>query len=460
MDKIDFKKKILIVDDEEHFLDSASFVVSSINDVDVITCSESSNVFNILYKSKVDVILLDINMPVKRGDQLVREILEKYPELSIIMVSAINEVKKAVECIKSGAADYLVKPFKAETLIGAINRILKETVIRDENQRLKSSLLSGKLSNPENFKHIVTQNSEMLAIMQYIESIAQTPLPVLVAGETGVGKELAALAVHKASGRSGEFVAVNVAAFDEYLFCDTLFGHEKGAFTGADKRRSGLIERASNGTLFLDEIGDLSLELQVRLLRLLQEKEYYPLGSDRSKESDARIVVATHCDLSQLVESGKFRRDLFYRLQYHQIQLPPLKKRQDDIPLLVDTILERAAQESGKAPPTYPKELITLLVNYTFPGNIRELQAMVYDAMGRHTGGMLSMEVFLARTGGVVPKPAVIRNIEFPEVLPPLDEIEGLYINEALRRTSGNQTLAANLLGISRKALNNRLHRL
>jgi len=322
---------------------------------------------------------------------------------------------------------------------------------------------------PENpFSAIVTRNAAMQAVFRYIGSIAATSLPVLVSGETGTGKEQIANAIHAVSGRSGEFVPVNVAGVDDHLFCDTLFGHEKGAFTGADRPRAGLIEKAAGGTLFLDEIGELSMESQVRLLRLLQERQYYPLGSDTPKTSDSRIVAATNRDLLDMADNGTFRRDLFYRLQYHQIALPPLRKRREDIEPLVRRFVSDAALAFGKKEPAINHELFSLLNTYDFPGNIRELQAMVFDAVGRHECGSLSSAAFaekiLQRNTHCQPAAAThetepAQRIVFPEKLPTIKETTEQLIAEAIARSKGNQTVAAQLLGITRRALNNRLHR-
>ncbi|MDZ7767137.1 MAG: sigma 54-interacting transcriptional regulator [Melioribacteraceae bacterium] len=231
-----------------------------------------------------------------------------------------------------------------------------------------------------------------------MEAIAKTNLPVLITGETGTGKELIANAIHKVSGRKGELVPVNVAGVDDNLFSDTLFGHKKGAFTGAEIERKGLIERAEDGTLFLDEIGDLNIESQVKLLRLLQEGQFYPLGSDIAKLSNARIIVATNRSIKSLQSSNTFREDLYYRLRSHHINIPPLRERKKDIPYLIDFFLIRAAKELGKTKPRPPKELYTLLSNYHFPGNIRELEGIIYDAVSLHKSGILFTRINSIKT--------------------------------------------------------------
>jgi DNA-binding NtrC family response regulator len=307
----------------------------------------------------------------------------------------------------------------------------------------------------------------MRGIFKYIEVISRTDQPVLITGETGTGKELIARAIHKVSGKRGDFVAVNVAGLDDTMFSDALFGHRKGAFTGAISNREGLIAKAKGGTLFLDEIGDLSEASQLKLLRVIQEKVYYPLGSDISKSTDARIIVATNQDILEMVSKGKFRKDLFYRLKAHHVHLPPLRERKDDIPILLDHFITESAKQLGKRPPKYPEELIILLMNYNFPGNIRELKMIVYDAVARCKSRILSLEIFkdLIDINNAIDKELkseIIKfyiQMRFPDKLPTLKEMEEILMNEALRRAKGNQGIAASMLGITRQALNKRLRK-
>jgi DNA-binding NtrC family response regulator len=285
---------------------------------------------------------------------------------------------------------------------------------------------------------------------------------VLITGESGTGKELVARALHALSRPGQPLVAVNVAGLDDNVFADTLFGHARGAFTGADSPRRGMIEAAGGGTLFLDEIGDLSLASQVKLLRLLQEGEYFPLGADQPRQSRARIVVATHQDLAARQAAGSFRKDLYFRLRTHHLHLPALRERKDDIPLLLDHFLETAASELSKKKPTPPPELALLLSTCSFPGNVRELRAMVFDAVSSHQARVLSMESF-RRAIGESPTLAMgnapARSNPFAAVadLPTLSSAVDLLIDEALRRAGGNQTIASRLLGISQPALSKRL---
>ena len=461
---------VLLVDDEEQFLLSASFILSGEGIHNVVQCQDSRDVMPTLSKQDFSVVVLDMLMPYITGKELLMMIAQEFPELPVIVITAVDEVEMAVECMKSGAFDYLVKPVDDADLVTAVNRAIELWRLRKENTLLKQYLLSDKLQHPEAFAEIVTQDRVMRSILQYTEAIAGTALPVLISGETGTGKDLIAKAIHNLSGRTGQFTPVNAAGVDDLLFSDTLFGHEKGAFTGAEQSRKGLIERSSDGTLFLDEIGDLSLESQVKLLRLLQEGTYYPLGADTPKSTDVRMVVATNRELAEMLGTGQFRKDLYYRLQTHHIHLPPLRDRRDDIQLLVEYFLEKAAQTLGKKKPTPPKELFTLLETYHFPGNIRELEGLIFDAVSRHAGGVLSMESFREKISHIPAhrtiqtreeegEEAEDRRILFTCQLPTLKEAQEILIAEALHRCKGNQTIAAQLLGLSRRALNNRLSR-
>jgi DNA-binding NtrC family response regulator len=467
---------VLLVDDEAQMLASEEIALATEGITNVVQCPDSRNALGLLASREFSIVLLDITMPHLAGSELLPRIVEEHPGVPVIMLTGVNEVGTAVRCMKDGAFDYLVKPVDETRLASAVRRAIEMSQVRGENSLLKKYLLSGELEHPEAFSAIVTRSPAMHAIFQYAEAIARSTLPVLVTGETGAGKELIAVAIHSLSGRSGAFVPVNAAGLDDTLFSDTLFGHRRGGFTGAEKDRPGLIEQAAGGTLFLDEIGDLAPQSQIKLLRLMQEGRYYPIGSDMQKASDARVVVATNRDIHAMQEKGEFRKDLYYRLRTHHIHLPPLRKRPEDLPPLVDHFLARAAAAMGKNPPTPPKELFQLLGVYGFPGNIRELEGMVFDAVSRHRSGVLSLEAFREKMGNVEfggeasradhsgPRsaddpPAAIGGVVFPETLPTLKDMEQGLIDEALRRAGGNQTIAAELLGLSRRALNNRIRR-
>ena len=459
---------ILLVDDEETFLLGASLTLSGEGIDHIVQCQDSREVISILSKGEFSVVLLDMLMPGLTGQDLLPQILSKFPELLVIVVTALNTVETAVECMRNGAFDYVVKPVDSTRLAATVRRGVEISELRHQNRQLKDRLLSNTLEHPEAFCDIVTQDRTMYAIFQYVETIARTALPVLITGETGVGKEMIASAIHKLSGRERAFVPINVAGLDDHLFSDTLFGHQKGAFTGAESSRKGLIEQASDGTLFLDEIGDLRMETQVKLLRLLQEGKYYSLGEDVPKSSNARMIVATNREIQFLRDSESFRKDLYFRLQSHHIHLPPLRDRAGDIPLLVSHFLESAAETLGKETPTPHPGLLTLLETHQFPGNIREIQGMVMDAVSQHKGGDLSIESFRDKIGHESPvshEAGETAEVEFMQGLsalrrlPPLKAGERLLIAEALKRANGNQAVAAGLLGMTRQAMHNRLNR-
>jgi len=457
---------VLMIDDEVQALNSFEMVLRSASMNHILRCQDSRKVMEIFLSQEIEVMMLDLSMPYVSGEELLLLVTKDYPEVPVIVITGSNDVDTAVACMKTGAFDYMVKPVEKSRLISGVKRAIELRELQRENKLLRSHVLSDRLEHPEAFSEMVTKSPVMRSIFQYIESISISPQPILITGETGVGKELVSKAIHKLSQRRGAFVPVNVAGLDDNVFADTLFGHKKGAFTGADQARNGLVEQASGGTLFLDEIGDLSPASQVKLLRLLQDGEYFPLGSDVGKRSDARVVVATNQDIQALQESGKFRKDLYYRLCCHQIHIPPLRERREDLPILLDHFLERASQTLCKKKPTPPGELLTLLSTYGFPGNVRELQSIILDAVSSHKSGKLSMEGFKSYLRQKQPaldidsKPLVRGEglmVSFSEPLPTLKQTEQLLISEAMKRARRNQAAAAQLLGITRQALNKRL---
>ncbi|MEO5340633.1 MAG: sigma-54 dependent transcriptional regulator [Magnetococcus sp. MYC-9] len=428
----------------------------------------------------VAAVVLDLSLPHVDGRQLLPEVIRQFPEIPVLVMTATDDVRTAVSCMQEGAADFLVKPVEENRFITSMRKVLEINALRSQVGALKRSLLSDHLEQADAFGAILTNSRKMRAIFQYMESIARSEEPVLITGETGVGKELIAEALHRVSHRGGNMVAVNVAGLDDVMVSDTLFGHRKGAYSGAEENRRGLVSEAGTGTLFLDEMGDLGGSVQVKLLRLLQERTYYPLGSDIPLKSNARVICATNQNIQQHMLDGRFRSDLYYRLRVHHIDVPPLRERREDVLLLSQAFLEEAAQALGKKPPTPPQELFTLLESYHFPGNVRQLRALIYDAVARHRTGMLSLDSFrqvITPRGGpaasaplawatagdpahVAAEQAVgdmLRRL--PGKLPTLKEAEQALTQEAMRRARGNQGVAAALLGISRQALNQRLRR-
>jgi two-component system, NtrC family, nitrogen regulation response regulator GlnG len=459
---------VLLIDDEPQLLRSASVLLRTSGIKHVVTLDDSRAVLPWLAAQDAGVLVLDLAMPHISGQELLVQIAADYPDIPVILMTATNDLDTAVQCMQSGAIDYLVKPVEKNRLVSSVTRALEIRGLREEVLSLKECLLHDELRQRDAFAAMITQSKVMHAIFRYVEAIAVSHQPVLITGETGTGKELLARAVHALSAGQGAFVAVNVAGLDDAMFSDTLFGHTKGAFTGAAQPRDGLITQAAHGTLFLDEIGDLATASQVKLLRLLQEGTYYPLGADHPRQSQARVMVATNHDIVQLVRTGVFRKDLYYRLRAHHLHLPPLRERQEDLPLLINHFLEKAAQALNKPAPTPPMELYRLLKTYAFPGNVRELEAMIFDAVAQHQGGVLSLKSFKAvihheqtlaphqlRPQAALQHWATL----FPDRLPTLKEVEAALITEALERAEGNQSIAAGMLGLTRQALNKRLVR-
>ena len=457
---------ILLIDDEPMLLKASKLLLASRGFPAVVTISDSSEVMAYLAGHKASIVVLDLFMPKLNGMDLLSQLVSEYPEMPVIVMTATDETDTAVECMKKGAFYFLVKPAVPERFIATIRRALEQRTMSFELSNLRDQFFADKIMNPEAFASIVTVSTKMHTLFKYMGVVAPSRQPVLICGETGVGKELFAKALHTLSGSKGNFVAVNVAGLDDTVFADTLFGHRKGAFTGADLAREGLIVRAASGTLFLDEIGDLNDQSQIKLLRLLQEREFYAVGSDNPTSTNARILLATNHDLQKLVADGRFRKDLYFRLYAHRLFIPPLRERTEDLPLLLDHFLADAAVEFGKKKPTPPPELVTLLENYPFPGNVRELEALVYDAVARHDAGILSMESFssaigASRTPHFRPSEQSQAGTNRMETIfghfPTIAEVEEYMISEALQQAKGNQGIAANLLGISRQTLNKRL---
>jgi DNA-binding NtrC family response regulator len=459
------KPGILAIDDDAAMRQSVARALRTEGFGETLLCGDPREAADILEHHDVGAVLLDLVMPFIPGETLLATIMTTRPEIPVIVVTATNEIETAVRCVKAGAFDYLTKPVDFSRLLTVVARALRQHELRAENRRLQQLIREPQLHRPECFAPILARSPAMRALFRQVEAVAPSSEPVLIVGETGVGKELVARALHAASGRAGEMVAVNVAGIDETAFADTLFGHAKGAFTGADRDREGLIERAGEGTLFLDEIGDLGMDMQTKLLRLIQENEFFPLGSDFCRRSRCRVIAATNRDLRVRMREGRFREDLYYRLHGHLIRVPPLRERAGDIPLLVEHFLEEASASLGKPVPTVPKELVVHLSAYAFPGNVRELRAMVVDAVVRHDKGVLSLNSFHSHMDEAArearqAKPAAgpaDAAISFGRDLPTLEQATRTLIAEAIKRADGNQGAAARLLDISRRTISRHL---
>lgn len=449
----DTAQNIAIIDDDLTILSSLEMILESDGFDAVETFSSGQEGLEYVRSGRADVLLLDLNLPEISGLEILKQIKKEKPLLPVIIITGQNDVSMAVEIMKNGAFDYLAKPNDIGRVSVSVQNALKMGELHRSLNLLKKEFFKDDLENPEAFAPIITDNPSMYKIFHYMEAIRRSSQPVLISGETGVGKELFARALHKVSGGEGEFVPLDVSYHDNTMLTDALFGHVKGAYTGADVNRGGLVNAAKGGTLFLDEIGDLSLESQSILLRFIQEREFRQGGDDRIQYTDARIVLATNRDLSAMVYEGKFRKDLYYRLETHNIQIPPLRKRFGDIPHLVEHFVVKSCKDLSMPVPLIPPEFTKALESYNFPGNVRELQNMIQHAVTM-SGDVLSKESLSEKIGGVEETDfSLFRESEFPT----LKEAEEQLVDEALRRTDNHQGRAAELLGISRQALNKRI---
>jgi DNA-binding NtrC family response regulator len=459
MDDTAMDRPILVVDDEPEILMAVDTTLRMAGFDNIVTINDARDVIRQMERQIPGLILLDLNMPHINGGRLLKIIRKTWPRIPVIVLTGTIEVDTAVQCMKIGAMDYVVKPVEEDRLIAAVKQAL---AMEETGKKPLHQDLFAQIKNPAAFRHIITQDKKMHAIFHYVEAIAPSLQPVLICGETGVGKELIGKCIHVLSGRNGKLVVVNAAGLDDNVFSDTLFGHVPGAFTGADKARPGLIEQAAGGTLFLDEIGDLAMTSQVKLLRLLQEGDYLALGSDRIRHSDARIIAATNQDLWALEKQGKFRKDLIYRLSTHTLTLPPLRERLLDLPLLLDRFVCQAAVELNKPIPDIPKTLIEQMESYPFKGNIRELKSMVHDALTRYEEGPITTGLFKGLNPDGVPNgqsdahPPVL---ETDQGLPTLKQASNILVEKAMEKAGGNQSAAAKILGISQQALSKRLQK-
>ena len=458
---------ILIVDDDVAFLDGARRALLAHGIANVTTLQESSQVLRALATGTHTIILLDWVMPDPSGAALLPEIVRQYPNIPVIIMSGVRDLENVVSCIKQGAYDYITKPLDTTRLISIVQNAVTSSELSARNRKLTGYLLGEPLGNPENFREIITCNDRMMSIFKVIEALAGSRQPILITGETGVGKELIARAIHRCSGLKGRRVTVNAAGLDDTMLADTLFGHKKGAYTGATESRDGLIEQAKGGTLFLDEIGDLSNASQIKLLRLLQQNEYYRLGSDVLHKSDARIIAASNGNFQSLVNSGTFRSDLFYRISVHTLHIPPLRERREDIIPLVEHFVEMTAKSMLRKSPGLSKELRHALIAFDFPGNVREMINMVHNAVTYNHTETLLLEDFPGLMPGATRPRDIIRKIGNNQFalhgifhdFPTIEEVEVLLVEEAIALSLGNRSIAARMLGVSRPTLQKRLER-
>ena len=444
------KRSILIVDDEKN-IRSGLAMAMELEGYESLTAEDGASAWALMGKKDVDLVITDLRMPNMSGEQLLQKITSAYPRLPVIILTGHGTIETAVDAMRRGAIDFFTKPVELDRLSLVVKKALSTTDLYAEHERLKAEVATLKARN--RYDRIVGKSQKMMALMETVAQVAPTRASVLITGESGVGKELVADAIHELSTRSkGPFIKVHCAALSESLLESELFGHEKGSFTGAIAQKKGRFELADGGTIFLDEIGEINAATQVKLLRVLQEKEFERVGGERVITVDVRIVCATNRDLLKEIEKGNFREDLYYRLNVVRLDVPPLRERKDDIPLLMTTFLTKFNQENDKSLEGFSNGAKKALLSYDWPGNIRELQNSIESA------------VVLSRTSviEVDDLPPSVRLADSSaqlslEVGITLAEAEKKLIMSTLVMSGGNKTKAAEVLGIGRKTLHRKL---
>ncbi len=407
-----------------------------------------------------DIVVTDLRLPGIDGRKVLEAALDRYPDIIAIVITGYGTVKDAVGAIKQGAADFIAKPFQFDALLHVLRSAIEQRRLKSENDYLRSQL-----QDRYKIGGIVGQSPAMRGLYQLLETVAATSSTVLITGETGTGKELAARAIHHTSARRAHrFVAINCSAIPETLLEAELFGHVRGAFTGAIANRQGRLEQANKGTLFLDEIGSMSPALQAKLLRVLQEREFERVGDSHPIKIDVRVIAATHSDLSKMVADGAFREDLFYRLNVIPIHLPPLRERREDVPLLVQNVLQKLRDAAGRGEVTFSQEAMRRLMAYHWPGNVRELENTVERTLalspGRAQIEVTDLPREIQQVAGAPEASAVWVPDEGVDLETYVRGVELALIKRALERTNGNKQQAAGLLKVKRTTLVEKLKRL
>ena len=442
--------KILVVDDDADMRGLLSDVLES-DGYRVGTAESGEKALQALAEEQYDLVLTDLRMKGMLGTALLSEIKHRYPDTGVILMTAFGTVETAIEAMKGGAMDYLIKPVKTEDVLRTAGRAAREVQLRREVTHLRREVYK-----EYSFHQILGKSRPMQEVFELIRRVADSPSNLLITGESGTGKELVAKAIHYNSDRRDRpFVAVNSAAIPEQLLESELFGHMRGAFTDAKADRPGLFEEAQKGTLFLDEISELPLMLQAKLLRAIQEREIRRVGSTKSIPVDVRIIAATNLSLADEVKAKHFREDLYYRLNVIEIRLPPLRDRRDDIPLLVETFLHKCAKANRKPLQGISESSLALLIDYSWPGNVRELENIIERAVTLARGEKIMPEDLPATVQGSRGDRRVLDDAA--ERTLPLQKVEWEYIKKILEKTGGNKYQAAQALGIDRKTLYRKL---
>lgn len=445
-------KKILVIDDDQAVLNYLNIMLLQTGAYKVTPLANSSRAFQELKQNDYDLLLLDMDMPEVSGLDILRHIREKGVDIETIVLTGVEDVELAVAAMKLGAFDYLTKPVDNDQLLKIITAVLEGK--RDRaGEAAAPAPARDALAFPEAFQEILTQDAEMLRIFQMVEKMAQPDNSILIWGESGTGKELIAKAIHRISRRRDQhFVAVNAGVFANELFASEFFGHDKGAFTGASAAKKGFLEEADKGTLFLDEIGELALPIQVKLLRVLQEGEFFRLGSTKNQKVDVRIIAATNQDLLTAIAEKRFRQDLYYRLNVARFELPPLRERKEDIPLLVQFFLDKYNKKNSTRA-RIGDGVFEALAQHDFPGNVRELENLVEQGVALSGGGVVGLDEVQVRPK----RPTSGTGRTLAEVV---DSAEKDAIDAALRECDGNRERAAEILDISPTTLWRKMTRL
>jgi DNA-binding NtrC family response regulator len=443
--------RILIIDDDKAVLNYFRMLLLQAERFEVEALADSTKAFDTIDSGRFDLLLLDMDMPGVTGKEVLQYVQKSHPGMEVVIITGVGDVELAVESMKMGAYDYLCKPVDDSRLLTTMDRALERSRLRGEIDKLRDRISLEGLRHKEAFREILTQDRKFLRSLRKVEQIAESDNNVLIWGESGTGKELVARAIHRIGRRRDKaFIAVNSGTFASELFSSEFFGHDKGAFTGAAQAKAGLIEEADGGVLFLDEIGELELPVQSKLLRVLQSGDYFRLGSTRERGADVRIIASTNKNLEAEIEHGRFRRDLYYRLNISSIYMSPLRERKGDVELLAHHFLEMHAKLNDKPIAGISDDVLSLLEAYDYPGNVRELGNIIASAVVLENGRTLgrgSLPAYLVkavtRAGPSVPR----------DVRKTLDELEAEHIRSVLEHAGGNRTATAAILGISRVGL-------
>ncbi len=450
--------RILAVDDERSMREYLEIFLRK-EGHSVMTAGDVAGALALAEANEFDLVISDMKLGRGSGIDVLSAVKEAQPGVEVVMITAFATMESAIQAMKLGAYDYITKPFKNDEFSLVISKALEKRELARENESLKI-----RLESRQHMEGMIGDSQVMRRIFELIDKVAQSRTTVLVVGESGVGKELVARAVHARSPRAnGPFVPINCGAIPEGLVESELFGHVRGAFTNASSDRPGLFKAAQDGTIFLDEVGELPLSAQVKLLRAIQERRIKPVGGNRDIEVDARIIAATNRDLSEEVKEGRFREDLYYRLNVIQVFVPPLRARREDIPLLAQSFITRLAREAGREEMSLSREAAALLQAHDWPGNVRELENAMERAVTLNDGPIIKADVLPPQVRGVTPMP-MDGELVLPEggmdLTSYLDSVERKFLQMALDQAGGIKTEAAKLLGLSFRSMRYRLAKL